>query len=88
MTVSESPQTNLQSYSHFPAFFSIKQFADLVGASESHIQHAARNFVEPGMSTNRAKLAEGWRAIKWGKVYIIYHDQDHQAMMMLFGSGS
>jgi hypothetical protein len=68
----------------FPVFFSVKQFAELNNKSESHIQHAARNFIEPGCNANRASLPEGWRALKWGKVYVIYADEDHNKMMNLF----
>jgi hypothetical protein len=68
----------------FPAFFSVKEFAELTGKSESHIQHAARNFIEPNCNANRATLPENWMALKWGKTYIIYEKQDHYKMSYLF----
>lgn len=68
----------------FPVFFSVREFADLIGKSESHVQHAARNYVEPECNANRAKLPEGWRALKWNKTYVLYADQDHNKMMHLF----
>lgn len=86
MTTQQTPAQQQEVFNAFPAFFNIRQFAELTGVSESHVQHAARNYLEPNASVNRAKLPDGWRAIKWGKVYIVYADQDHTAMMMLFGN--
>lgn len=68
----------------YPAFFTVKEFADLTGRSESHIQHAARNFIEPTANSNRAQLPEGWMALRWSKVYILYNEQDHNKMLGLF----
>ncbi len=60
----------------FPTFFSVDQFAGMLGQSKSHIQHAAGNYILPNRSKSRAKLPEGWAAFMWSGIIIICEEKD------------
>lgn len=66
-----------------PAFYSVPEFADMLGLSEGHIRHAARAFVNPD-ATTRAKLPDGYGAFKWSGIYIVYDLNDSAVIARMF----
>ena len=67
-----------------PAFYNVEEFAEMLGVTNDHIRHAAKNFNFPGVARNRAKLPEGYGAVLWAGVYIIYSLTDADAVSKLF----
>jgi hypothetical protein len=67
-----------------PAFYNVTEFADMFQVSEGHVRHAARNWLFPGKSANRAKLPEGYGAFVWADIYVIFLLQDRTAVERMF----
>jgi len=67
-----------------PAFYSIKEFAAMMNLNEGYARNGARAEFPDSVDTNRARLPDGYSAIKWAGVCVIYDVDDEPAIYRMF----
>lgn len=70
---------------NLPTFFSVAEFAQMAGCSPTHIRHGAKNFID-GPGESRSRLPDGWCAIRWEGIYVIFAEEDADVMYRLFNA--
>lgn len=67
-----------------PAFYSIKEFAAMMNVSEQYARNGARAELPDNNANNRARLPDGYSAVMWAGVYVIYDVDDEAAVYRMF----
>lgn len=71
----------------YPPFYTVGDLAELWGVSPTHLQRAANNYTKgnPPNTNNRARLPDGFGAVHWNTVYVIYPEEYAAEISELLG---